>query len=101
MKLVYLCLAGLCLALPMAAQAQNSEQDLLRAASASGGLPFDALRDKVMRQIPGKLLGADLDMVQARRGVFIYKMTFLQNGGQRVDVYVDARTGSIVGTEGQ
>jgi uncharacterized membrane protein YkoI len=81
--------------------AQSAEQEILRGASGTGILPFAQLRDQVARQIPGRMVGAELDEARARRGDYIYRMTFLQSGGNTVNVFVDARTGSIVGTEGQ
>jgi uncharacterized membrane protein YkoI len=91
----------LVLASPMASHAQSLEQDIVRGASGAGMIPFAQLRDRIARQIPGRMVGAELDEGRARRGDYIYRMTFLQSGGQTVHVYVDARSGSIVGTEGQ
>ncbi len=91
----------LVLASPVAANAQSLEQDIVRGASSAGIIPFAQLRDRISRQIPGRMVGAELDEGRARRGDYIYRMTFLQSGGQTVHVYVDARSGSIVGTEGQ
>jgi uncharacterized membrane protein YkoI len=86
---------------PAQLYAQSAEQELLRDASGAGMLPFAQLRDQIARQIPGRMVGAELDEARARRGDYIYRMTFLQSGGNTVNVFVDARTGSIVGTEGQ
>jgi uncharacterized membrane protein YkoI len=85
--------------LPSAVRAD--EQDLLRSVNGGAVLPFSALRSMVSRQVGGRLIGSELDESQARSGTYIYRMTFLQDGGNVVRVDVDARSGRILGVEGK
>jgi uncharacterized membrane protein YkoI len=77
------------------------EQDLLREVDGRAVLPFSTLRSMISKQIGGRLIGSELDESQARSGIYIYRMTFLQDGGNVVRVDVDARNGRILGVEGR
>lgn len=79
----------------------QSEQNLLRDVDGGSVLPFSTIRSMVSRQVGGRLIGSELDESQARSGIYIYRMTFLQDGGNVVRVDVDARTGRIMGVEGR
>jgi uncharacterized membrane protein YkoI len=81
--------------------AQSGEQNLLREVDGRSIIPFSTLRNLVSRQIGGRLIGSELDESQARSGLYIYRMTFLQDGGTVVRVDVDARNGRILGVEGR
>jgi uncharacterized membrane protein YkoI len=97
-----LTLLAFAMAVPVpAAFAQSGEQDILREVNGGNMLPFSTLRAMVSRQIGGRLIGSELDETQARSGTYIYRMTFLQDGGSVVRVDVDARSGRILGVEGR
>jgi uncharacterized membrane protein YkoI len=101
MKLILTCLAFALAAPATTSFAGLGEQDILREVNGGNVLPFSTLRAMVSRQIGGRLIGSELDETQARSGTYIYRMTFLQEGGSVVRVDVDARSGRILGVEGQ
>jgi uncharacterized membrane protein YkoI len=84
-----------------AAGVRAGEQDILREVNGGNMLPFSTLRSMVSRQIGGRLIGSELDETQARSGTYVYRMTFLQEGGSVVRVDVDGRSGRILGVEGR
>ncbi len=101
MRLAITLLALLAAAPAPLAPVHAGEQELLREVDGRAVLPFSSIRSMVSRQIGGRLIGSELDESQARLGIYIYRMTFLQDGGNVVRVDVDGRTGRILGVEGQ
>ncbi len=101
MRMCFTVLALLMASAASAPYAAAGEQDVLREVNGGAMLPFSSLRAMVSRQIGGRLIGSELDETQARAGIYIYRMTFLQDGGHVVRVDVDAKSGRILGVEGQ
>lgn len=94
-------LLGLVALVPQAA-AQNSEQDeVYRAYSTGRIMGLNDIRERVSARVAGKLISTELDEGQARRGNYIYRLTFLQDTGAVVRVAVDATSGRILQMDGR
>jgi uncharacterized membrane protein YkoI len=71
------------------------DHDVARMAAERGEIrSLGEIRDRVGARVRGELVGSELDM-RARR----YRLRYLRDGAV-VEVDVDARTGKIVGIEG-
>ncbi len=89
------CVAVLVAASPVLAQfTDKGESYLRRNPVPQNNVSFGDIRDSVSRKVPGVYVGQQYDPTRQ-----IYKLRFLQNG-VAVDVYVDARTGQIIGRGG-
>lgn len=93
--------AAAMISLPARAQFTDRNENYLRGqvpakpqASAKPQVPFGTILNNVGRQIGGSYMGQQYDPATQT-----YRLRFMQ-GGAAVDVYVDARTGRIVGREG-
>lgn len=85
-----------------AAHAQESEQDEVYRAHATGRiLGLGDIRERVSSRVSGKLISTELDEGEARRGRYIYRLTFLQETGAVVRVAVDAASGRILQMDGR
>jgi len=89
------CLTVLVLATPVLAQfTDKGETYLRRNPVPQTNVSFGEIRDSVSRKVGGTYAGQQYDPTRQ-----IYKLRFIQNG-VAVDVYVDARTGQILGRGG-
>jgi uncharacterized membrane protein YkoI len=71
------------------------DHDVARSAAERGEIrTLGEIRDRVGARVRGELVGSELDM-RAKR----YRLRYLRDGAV-VEVDVDARTGKIVGIEG-
>jgi uncharacterized membrane protein YkoI len=82
------------------AYAQSEQDDIYRCVKAGRCKPLSDILAIVQARVPGRIVGSGIDENQARFGVFIYRMTVLQEGGRAVRVDVDARSGRIVSIQG-
>lgn len=84
-------------ALPVAAQFTDRNESYLRGnPSANQAIPFDQIRSAVGRQVGGTYIGAGQMPGQQRP---VYRLRFVRDGVV-FDVFVDARTGQIIGRGG-
>jgi uncharacterized membrane protein YkoI len=84
-------------AVPVSAQFTDRNDSYLRGAPpVAQGIPFDQIRNSVGRQVGGTYIGMGQMPVQQRP---IYRLRFMRDGIV-FDVYVDARTGQIIGRGG-
>jgi uncharacterized membrane protein YkoI len=91
---------GLSLAATPAALAQAQEQDYAYQCVQSGKcLPLDRVVTLVKARVPGKFIGSEMDDAQARLGVYVYRLTFMKEGGEVTRVDVDAKSGRILSME--
>ena len=80
---------------PTQAQFTDRNESYLRGpAPTKPQVPFGTILNNVGRQVGGSYMGQQYDPATQT-----YRLRFMQ-GGAAVDVYVDARTGRIVGREG-
>jgi uncharacterized membrane protein YkoI len=99
---LFACVALCLMSLPLMAHAQSSEQDeVYRAFSTGRILGLNDIRDRVSSRVAGKLISTELDEGEARRGRYVYRLTFLQDTGAVVRVAVDAASGRILQMDGQ
>jgi uncharacterized membrane protein YkoI len=81
--------------------AQTEQDDIMRCVSAGRCKPLSEILQIVQGRVPGQIVGPGIDEAQARFGVFIYRVTVLQDGGKVVRVDVDARSGRVLAIEGR
>jgi uncharacterized membrane protein YkoI len=81
--------------------AQTEQDDIMRCVSAGRCKPLGEILQIVQNRVPGQIVGPGIDEAQARYGVFIYRVTVLQDGGKVVRVDVDARSGRVLAIEGR
>jgi uncharacterized membrane protein YkoI len=60
-------------------------------------LPLARILDKVRKMHPGEIVETKFEHKGA---ALIYEIYFLDDAGRRVEVYVDARTGELIKSEG-
>lgn len=78
-------------------RAEAPDHDRARSAVEAGQIrPLQDILAEVRRQVPGRMLDARLQ----QNGQWVYQVILLQANGQVVAVTVDARTGQVLGVEG-
>jgi uncharacterized membrane protein YkoI len=87
-----LLLAGL--ALPLAGQASERDQDRARAALQAGEIqPLPVIMARVAALNPGHVLEVELER---ERGRWVYEFKLLQAGGGLLKLQVDAQSGAVL-----
>lgn len=72
-------------------------QDEVRAAVRRGEMrSLSEIEDLLREKLPGEAIKVE---IEREHGRWIYEFKVLDRGGQRFDVYVDARTGEILETK--
>ncbi len=90
------CLAAglIALAAPGAWAGDDKDHDRVRDAVRAGEvMPFDALRERLLRSHPGEVLELELEREQGR---WIYEIKLLHPDGRIVKLEVDARSGEVL-----
>ena len=78
-------------------RAEAPDHDRARSAVEAGQIrPLQDILAEVRRRVPGRMLDARLQ----QNGQWVYQVILLQANGQVVAVTVDARTGQVLGVEG-
>jgi uncharacterized membrane protein YkoI len=60
-------------------------------------LPLAKILDKVRKNHPGEVIETKFEH---KGDALVYEIYFLDDAGRRVEMYVDARTGEVIGSEG-
>jgi uncharacterized membrane protein YkoI len=64
-----------------------------RAVDRGETLPIQELLRRLETQVPGEVVGIEFERGQGR---WIYEFKIIDNGGRLLEVYVDARTGTVL-----
>lgn len=74
----------------------HEEADLARR---SGEIrPLQEILDEVLKSQPGEVVGITFGK---EYGMWVYEMKMVTPGGRYLEIYVDAKTGKIIKTEGK
>lgn len=84
------------------AKAQSAEQDeAYRAVNSGEILSLRQLREIVSRRVRGEFMGVEMSGGASRSGQYLYRMTYRRPNGAIVRVDIDARSGKIIGVQGE
>ncbi len=77
----------------------GDHDDARNAVQSGQALPLGAIVGQVKRQYPGRLL--DADMGTGKGGKLTYRLQWLTDKGNVLDVLVDARSGRVLNVKGK
>lgn len=96
-RMLILSCVALVWALPVAAS-DRTDHETARALQQAGEIqPLSSLLMEVERRWIGRVVEVELEQ---KRGRWVYEFTLLPPSGRVFEIYLDARTGNVVKTEG-